>query len=160
LGVATATSINKMAITAPTTSSTLSILDTRSLTLNGSWGVGHARYNFAVDGGAISTITIADNCVLPQFAIIHGGTIIVNTAVTSGGAATMAVGATNPATTGAFKAAAVVTGYTANTMFNCVTTFAAPRRQTAAGAITVTIAVAAVTAGVFEIFVYYWLPAA
>jgi hypothetical protein len=49
-----------------------------------------ARYDFAVDGGAVSTITISDENI-PTNAIILGGVVEVDVAVTSGGAATLAI---------------------------------------------------------------------
>jgi hypothetical protein len=48
------------------------------------------RYDFAVDGGAVSTITISDENI-PANAIILGGVVEVDVAVTSGGAATLAI---------------------------------------------------------------------
>lgn len=48
-------------------------------------------YDFAVDGGAVSTITPASTVTLPVGAIIYGGLLEVLTAATSGGSATVAV---------------------------------------------------------------------
>src|SRR5688500_17062465 len=48
------------------------------------------RYDFAVDGGAISTIALTSGLVIPAGAIITRGYIEVLTALTSGGAATIA----------------------------------------------------------------------
>src|SRR4051812_16710463 len=49
-------------------------------------------YDFAVDGGAISTITLrSDDGELPVGAVIEGGYIDVQTILASGGAATAAL---------------------------------------------------------------------
>jgi hypothetical protein len=113
----------------------------------------HATYSFAVDGGAISTITPVGTAALPNKAIITGVTINFSTAVTSAGSATVAVGTSAGSSTTSLLAAtakASCTGLVAG-----VPTLAAPIELTAAGNITVTIATAALTAGVAEIFVYY-----
>ncbi len=48
------------------------------------------RYDFAVDGGAVSTIAITSGTPLPSGATIVGGYVDVITQLTSGGAATIA----------------------------------------------------------------------
>ena len=48
------------------------------------------RYDFAVDGGAISTIAITSGTPIPAGSVIVGGYVDVLTQCTSGGAATIA----------------------------------------------------------------------
>ncbi|MEV7611318.1 hypothetical protein AB0N61_17670, partial [Microbacterium sp. NPDC089320] len=50
-----------------------------------------ARYDFAVDGGAVGDIDLTKSPVIPAGAVILGGFVEVDTAVTSGGSATVAV---------------------------------------------------------------------
>jgi HK97 family phage major capsid protein len=114
-----------------------------------------ARYDFAVDGGAIGTITIsAEN--LPVNAIILGGLVEVDTAVTSGGAATVAVQAE---AAGDLVAAAAVSGAPWSTTgrksvipaFTGATTL----KTTQARPVQIVIAAAALTAGAFDVFLAY-----
>jgi hypothetical protein len=113
------------------------------------------RYDFAVDGGAVGTITIsAEN--LPTDAIILGGVLEVDTAVTSGGAATVAVQVEGA---GDIVAAAAVSGAPWSTTgrksvipaFTGATTV----KTTQARPIQIVIATAALTAGVFDVFLAY-----
>ena len=48
------------------------------------------KYDFAVDGGAQSTIAITAGTPIPSGSVIVGGYVDVTTALTSGGAATIA----------------------------------------------------------------------
>lgn len=118
----------------------------------------HAKYDFSVDGGAVSTITPATNCTIPTNAVIVSSTINSTTAVTSGGAATIAVGtaATGGATT-SFLAATGKASFTSNALLAGAVTYAAPLKVTGAGAITLTVATAALTAGVIEVWVQYYV---
>jgi len=121
-------------------------------------GVAHALYSFATDGGAVSTITPAINSTIPAKAVITAATINSTTAVTSGGAATVAIGTTaTGGSTTSFLAATGNASFTANALLNGATTFAAPLKVTAAGSITVTVGTAALTAGVIEIWVQYYV---
>jgi hypothetical protein len=113
------------------------------------------RYDFAVDGGAISSITIsAEN--IPANAIILGGVVEVDTAVTSGGAATLAV---QVESAGDIVAAAVVSGAPWSTTgrksvipaFTGATTV----KTTAARGIVVVIAAATLTAGQVDVLLAY-----
>lgn len=105
-------------------------------------------YDFAVDGGAVGTIALRGDKV-PAIAYILGYKIVVDTAVTSGGAATAALGAT---ANGDLVAATVVSG----APWSTTGPKAEVRGQTAVGddtALQLTVAVAALTAGKFRVIV-------
>lgn len=119
--------------------------------------VARAKYDFAVDGGAISTITPATNVTIPDNAIIIGGTINSTTACTSGGAATIAVGTSAGSAADSLLAATAVASFSADARLNSAATFAASVKMTASGSITITIAAFALTAGVIEITVLYFV---
>jgi hypothetical protein len=113
------------------------------------------RYDFAVDGGAISSITIsAEN--IPAGAIILGGVVEVDTAVTSGGAATLAV---QVESAGDIIAAAAVSGApwstTGRKSVIPVFTGATTVKTTAARGIVVVIAAATLTAGQVDVLLAY-----
>lgn len=118
-------------------------------------GVAHAIYSFAVDGGAVGAITPASTAVIPANAIIVGATINSPTAVTSGGAATVAVGTTAGSSATSILGATAKTSFSTNALLNGVPVFGTPVKMTAQGSINITVATAALTAGVIEIFVYY-----
>jgi hypothetical protein len=124
--------------------------------------VARAKYDFAVDGGAIATITPATNMTIPDNAIIFGVIANSTTALTSGGSATIAIGTSAGSSTTALKAATAVASYSADALLPGVPVFTAGTavKLTAAGAITITNAVATLTAGVLEIFAFYIVPAA
>jgi len=120
-----------------------------------------ARYVFATDGGAVSTITLAGNTTLPANAIILGGTINVTTQLTSGGSATVAIGTSaGSSTTSILNATAVASFTTGQLAMEPVFTAASYVKLSAAGQITVTIATAALTAGVMDIILVYVVGAA
>lgn len=119
-----------------------------------------AIYNFAVDGGAISTITPRLSCEIPDNAIIVGGTINSTTACTSGGAATVSVGTSAGSSTTSLLAATAVASLSADARINSVATFAAPVKMTAKGNVTFTIATATLTAGVIEATLLFYMAAA
>lgn len=119
--------------------------------------VAHATYNFAVDGGATGLITPAANFSLPINAIVIGAIIDCTTA---------GVGATNTTSFGlsgtgggaavlkAATAVASLTGFLqAIPLQSSAATFI--KLTTAGGQFTITPAVAALTAGVFECYVFY-----
>lgn len=115
-------------------------------------------YNFAVDGGAVSTITPkTGNVLLPANAVIVGGTINSTTAVLSAGASTMSVGTSAGSSATSILAATGKASMSANALINAVPTFAAPVKLSAKGYVTVTIGTAAQTAGVVEIVLYYYV---
>lgn len=132
-------------------------------------------HDFAVDGGAVSTIVLSDKAgvdPLPVGAIVKRVTMKVLTAYTSGGSATMSWGYTGAVT--AYSGTAVaVASLTANALKNGMGNGAsslwddtedAPKDvavvSAATGAVVVAIAVAAMTAGKCVIAVEYLLPAA
>lgn len=119
-----------------------------------------AIYNFATDGGAVSTITPKLTQEIPDNAIIVGGTINSTTACTSGGAATVSVGTSAGSSTTSLLGATAVASLSADARINSVATFAAPVKMTAKGNITFTIATAALTAGVIEATVIFYTAAA
>ncbi len=122
--------------------------------------VGYALYSFAVDGGAVATITPVTNSTIPANAIIVG--VIANpiTALTSGGSATIAIGTSAGSSTTALKAATAVASYTIDAVMAGAPVFTAGSavKLSAAGFITITVATAALTAGVMEVFVFYVVP--
>jgi hypothetical protein len=121
-------------------------------------GVCHALYSFAVDGGTVGTLTPATNCTIPAKAVLFAATINSTTAVTSGGSATVAIGtnATGGSNT-TFLAATPKASFSANALLNGSTTFAAPVKVTSSGTVRFTIATAALTAGVIEIWIQYYV---
>ncbi len=128
------------------------------------WGRGilrtaRAKYDFAVDGGAISTITPGSvvNATIPDNAVIVAGTINATTACTSGASATISVGTSAGSSTAAMLALTAVASFSADAIINAVPVFATPVKMTAEGRITFSIAVAALTAGVIEATLFYFV---
>lgn len=120
--------------------------------------VGNAKmtYNFAVHGGAIGTITPTLSPTLPAGAIILGGTIDITTTLTSGGAATIALGLGSGAQVAALKAATAVATYAAGQL-TLVPIFTAATyvKVAAATKLTLTIAAVALTAGKLDVNIVY-----
>ena len=118
------------------------------------------EYDFAVDGGAVGSITLrsvnAAGAALPVGAVIMGGYVDVLTAVTSGGAGTVAI---NSEGAGDLVAAAAVSGApwstTGRKSVIPVFTGASTVKTTAARNLVATIATAALTAGKFRVVVFY-----
>lgn len=114
------------------------------------------EYDFAADAGAVSTITLRGDNSIPAGAVILGGYLEVDTALTSGGAATVAV---NSEGAGDLLAAAAVSGAPWSTtgrksiipVFTGVSTV----KTTVVRSLTITIAVATLTAGKFRVVVVY-----
>lgn len=122
----------------------------------------HARYNFAVDGGAVSTITPRTGCTIPINAIITR--VLVNNVVAPvGSTGNVSVGlSAGGAGTAALLAATARGSLTVGTIFEGIpvvgtasTSNTTLIKTTAAGAVTVTIATNALTAGILDILVYY-----
>jgi hypothetical protein len=115
-----------------------------------------ADYDFAVDGGAASTITLRGDNAIPNGAYIVGGFVDVLTAVTSGGAATVAV---NSQGAGDVVAAAAVSGapWSTTGIKSVIPVFtgATVVKTTAPRSLAITIATAALTAGRFRVVVFY-----
>jgi hypothetical protein len=122
------------------------------------------EYDFAVDGGAVSTITLRQGSgttlpnALPSGAVILGGYIEVDTLVTSasGNTGTISVNAEGAAD---LQAAVAVSGapWSTTGRKSIVPAFtgAASVKTTAARSLAITVAVAALTAGKFRVVVYY-----
>ena len=124
------------------------------------WHVAYAKYSFAVDGGAVSTITPVGTALIPDNAVLVGATINSTTAVTSGGSATVAIGTSAGSSTTSILGATGKASFTLDALLNGVPVFATPVKMTAAGSVTFTIGTAALTAGVIEVFIYYVIPQA
>lgn len=109
-----------------------------------------AVYDFAVDGGAASTITPARSEVIPANAIIVDAMTVCTTACTSGGLATCAfkAGGLTVISSQAFNHASLAD--------EKVTVNAVADKTTANGAIQLVIGTAALQAGVIEIYVTYY----
>lgn len=125
--------------------------------LRGGISVYVGKYDFAVDGGAVSTIPLIGSTAIPSGAYIVGGFIDVTTALTSGGSATIAVqvNAANDIST-AVAVASWTTGVK-NVLPSPTTgavTASTAVKTTAARDISIVIATAALTAGVFRVVLY------
>ncbi len=131
-------------------------------------------YDFATDGGAVSSITLSDNkyrSKLPEGAIVLNCVLKVLTAFTSGGSATLAVG--NTADPDGYLAGIAVASLTLNSVFTAQqqagallwdntndANLAYPVTSTAnTQDVLVEIATAAMTAGKAGIAVMYLYPA-
>lgn len=118
------------------------------------------EYSFAVDGGAVGTITLrgknGQSNEIPSGAIVLGGFIEVDTAVTGGGSATLSAGCQ---AAGDLSAAAVVTGApwstTGRKSITPAFTGATSLKTTATRSLSVVVGTAALTAGVFRVVVVY-----
>lgn len=120
--------------------------------------VGNAKmtYDFAVDGGAISVITPANSPTIPLGAIILGGTIDITTTLTSGGAATIALGLGAGAQVASLKAATAVATWAAGQLVMIpIFTAATYLKVAAATRLTLSVAAFALTAGKFDVNVVY-----
>lgn len=116
----------------------------------------HARYDFAIDGGgAPGLITLAQSDVIPAGAIMVGGTLNPTTALV-GSSTTIAVGTSAGSAANSLKTATAEATYSIDAVLNIVPVFATPVKMSADGTITVTTAVAALSAGVMDIFVLYY----
>lgn len=114
------------------------------------------NWKFSRDGGAVGAIDLKDaltgeDAVLPKGFVVHDSLIVVKTAVTSGGSATLALTANSAADV---KAATAVASFSANAIIAGVPVGTALTAVlcTAARTPTLTVAVAALTAGEFDVF--------
>ena len=112
-------------------------------------GCGSAIYDFAVDGGAVSTITLP--LVIPDNAIITEAHVDVLTDPASGGSATIALGLNTTTDLLAATAIASVTGIL-NLLPGVADTPVAPLKLTAERQLQMTIGTAALTAGKVAIY--------
>lgn len=120
------------------------------------------EYDFAVDGGAIGSITLRSTAAaslgggVPAGSVITGGYVEVDTALTSSGSATVAITLEGA---GDLVAAAAYSGApwssTGRKSIIPVGTGATTVKTTANRNLTATIATAALTAGAFRVVVYY-----
>ncbi len=121
------------------------------------------KYDFAVDGGAVSTIAITSGTPIPSGSVIVGGYVDITTTLTSGGAATIAcqVEAANDILT-----AVAVASWSAgrkNVLPSPTTgalTASTAVKTTAARDISLVIAAVALTAGVANVVLYVIPPLA
>lgn len=118
-----------------------------------------AKYDFSVDGGLVGAITPASTAVLPDNAVIVAATINSTTAVTSDGAATLAVGTTAGSSATSILGATAKTLFSVDALINGVPAFGEPLKMSAAGSINVTVGTANLTAGVVEITLLYFVAA-
>ena len=122
----------------------------------------HARYNFATDGGAVSTITPVVGCTIPIYALIYR-VIVTPITTTVGSTGNVSVGlSAGGAGTAALLAVTARASLVGGTAFDGVPTATTAStsnstyiKMSAAGNVTVTIATNALTAGVLDIAVFY-----
>lgn len=117
------------------------------------WAYG--LYDFATDGGAAGDIALRGESVIPSGAVIINALIYVDTALTSAGAATVAIkteGAADINNADAISGAPWSATGAKRADFTATT---APILTTAARTITATVATADLTAGAFSVFVEY-----
>jgi hypothetical protein len=115
-----------------------------------------ARYDFATEGGAVSTIGLTGSLLIPQGAVILGGFVDVIVAPTSGGAGTLAIqieGAND------IVAAAAISGapWSTTGRKSVVPAFtgATTVKTTAPRDISAVIGTAALTAGRIDVFIAF-----
>lgn len=121
----------------------------------GSSHIAHGLYDFAVDGGAVGDIVLRGDAVVPSGAIISDAWIHVDTALTSGGAATVAIKSEGAADINAADAISGAPWSTTGAKRADFTATTAPILTTAARTITATVGTAALTAGKFSVYVEY-----
>ena len=117
------------------------------------FGVAMFEYDFALHGGAVGTITVA-NDVIPDDAVIQDGFCEVKTAIVSGGSATIALHINSSED---IMAAAAKTSFSAEALLDIVPDGAAANmiKTAAKQNLSVVIAVADVTAGKFWVCLRY-----
>ena len=113
----------------------------------------HAKYDFAVDGGAASTIVPDNSAIIPDNAVITNVYHSTTTALTSGGSATLAL------TTGGVTLNAAVAFDNADYADESVIANAVNDKTTSSTGIQFVIATAALTAGVVDVYVQYYTSA-
>jgi hypothetical protein len=116
------------------------------------WAV--AEYDFAIDGGAVSDIALRGDKI-PSGAVIVDALVKVSTALTSGGAATVAIKTEGAADINAADAISGAPWSTTGTKRPDFVPTTAPITTTAERSITATVATAALTAGAFKVAIGY-----
>lgn len=117
--------------------------------------VAYGLYDFAVDGGAVGTLALRGDSVIPSGASILAAMIHVDTVPTSGGAATIGVSSEGASD---LRAAAAISGApwsSTGDKWGSQTFTTAPITTTAARTISAVIGTAALTAGKFAVAVFY-----
>src|SRR5262245_26687163 len=114
-----------------------------------------ARYSFAADGGAQGTIALLPGTPIPNNAIIIDSGVEVVTIPTSGGSATIAV--TVNAANDIVNAAAIsgAPWSTTGRKAGIPLAFATSVKTTAARTVSIVIGTADLTAGVFDVWLWY-----
>jgi len=113
-----------------------------------------ASYAFATDGGAVGDITLRGDQI-PAGAVLLDSLIKVDTALTSGGAATVAIKVEGAADVNAADAISGAPWSTTGAKRGDLTATTAPVTTTAKRSITATVATAALTAGAFSVAIAY-----
>lgn len=116
----------------------------------------YGKYSFASLGGAQGAITLTGDTI-PSGAIILNSFLVVDTVVTSGGAATVSIGvesATDLRAAATLSTAPALDNASAK-HFSAHTATTAPIVTTAARSIVATVGTADLTAGVFRVVVEY-----
>lgn len=117
-----------------------------------------AKYAFAVDGGAVGDINLLPSAVIPSGALILGCLINVITVPTSGGAATVALKAESAADLNAADAISGAPWSTTGFKWADLTFATNPVKPSALRNITATIGTADLTAGEFDVVVFFLAP--
>lgn len=112
------------------------------------------KYDFAVEGGAVGDITLRGHTI-PSGAILLDALLHVDTALTSGGAATVAIKVESAADVNAADAISGAPWSTAGAKRADFVATSAPIKTTAARSIVATVAAAALTAGKFTVVAFY-----
>jgi hypothetical protein len=126
----------------------------------GGQGVGRvktllAHYDFAVDGGDTGDIVLRADGQLPSGAIILDTLVITDTALTSGGSATVALKANSAADLLTATAIGSSPWSAAGAVRGTLNATHAPVVTTAARDVVATVATADLTAGKFRVVVFY-----
>jgi hypothetical protein len=121
----------------------------------------HVTYSFAVDAGT-TPIVPAANCVIPINAVITNLGVQATTAVTAAGSATVAVGCVGGTACGATALMAATAKASLGTAafgqsIPVPQTASTWVKTTAATGITLTVAVGPLTAGILEVYVFYYV---
>lgn len=135
------------------------IAGARKLKAGGARGLGGRKiavglYEFATDGGAVGDITLRGDS-LPSGAIILDALLEVDTILTSGGAATVAIKVESAADINAADAISGAPWSATGVKRADFTATTAPIKTTAARSIVATVATSALTAGKFQVLVEY-----